>query len=214
MALTSSAFASEVGLRLLLSPTSSNIVLRSACVIVGVGFPVYSTFKAIETKELQAQEQWLVYWAVYGCFCVAENFSDKLLSWIPFYYHVKLVFLIWLQLPNNYGARQLFSQYLRPVLVKHQDWLDRIVDRFRNDMNSFILAHRKELETIVQTVRKVIVGAYQATEDMIQSSRLALGSSPLNRQDGENSGGLLPATAEVDPGRIQVPRGDSSDSSG
>ncbi|KAE8692686.1 HVA22-like protein K isoform 2 [Hibiscus syriacus] len=43
------ALTNEVGLRLLFSPISSNIVVRTACCTVGTILPVYSTFKAIET---------------------------------------------------------------------------------------------------------------------------------------------------------------------
>lgn len=40
------------------------VVLRNLCsTVVGIGFPVYSTHKAIERKSPAEQEQWLVYWA-------------------------------------------------------------------------------------------------------------------------------------------------------
>jgi hypothetical protein len=102
MALMGSALGSEVGLRLLLSPAASNVIVRSACTIVGVGFPIYATHQAIEKKDPVEQEMWLVYWAAYGCFSVTEMVTDKLLAWFPMYYHAKFVFLVWLQLPNNY----------------------------------------------------------------------------------------------------------------
>jgi succinate dehydrogenase/fumarate reductase cytochrome b subunit len=31
--------------------------------VVGIGFPVYSTHKAIESQNHVEQEEWLVYWA-------------------------------------------------------------------------------------------------------------------------------------------------------
>jgi receptor expression-enhancing protein 5/6 len=134
MALLGSALGGEVGLRLLLSPATSHVIVRTACTVVGIGFPVYSTHKAIERKSPAEQERWLVYWAVYGCFSVAEVFSDQLLSWCPFYYHVKFVFLVWLQLPSSSGSQQLYISLLRPILLKHQAKLDRIVDGTRNEM--------------------------------------------------------------------------------
>jgi receptor expression-enhancing protein 5/6 len=63
MALLGSALGGEVGLRLLLSPATSHVIVRTACTVVGIGFPVYSTHKAIERKSPAEQEQWLVYWA-------------------------------------------------------------------------------------------------------------------------------------------------------
>ncbi|XP_048601009.1 HVA22-like protein k isoform X2 [Brassica napus] len=81
MALLGSGFTSEVGLRVLLSPLGSNIVLRTACCSIGIGLPVYSTFKAIENRDQSAQRKWLIYWAAYGSFSLVEVFTDKLISW-------------------------------------------------------------------------------------------------------------------------------------
>ncbi|KAG4973318.1 hypothetical protein JHK87_030139 [Glycine soja] len=52
-----------VGLHLLLCPLGSNVVIRTACCTVGVALPVYSTFKAIESKDQDAQHKCLLYWA-------------------------------------------------------------------------------------------------------------------------------------------------------
>ncbi|ONM36557.1 HVA22-like protein k [Zea mays] len=68
---------------------------------VGIGLPVYSTFRAIEKKDEQEKERMLLYWAAYGSFSIAEVFADKLLSSVPLYYHVKFAILVWLQFPSN-----------------------------------------------------------------------------------------------------------------
>ncbi|WVZ09988.1 hypothetical protein V8G54_014518 [Vigna mungo] len=115
MDLLGSNLTSEVGLRLLLCPLGSNVVVRTACCGVGVALPVYSTFKAIESKDQNAQQNCLFYWAgetlpgslhcqwlerfSYGSFSLVEVFTDKLISWCPMYYHIKFAFLVWLQLP-------------------------------------------------------------------------------------------------------------------
>ncbi|KAG6382237.1 hypothetical protein SASPL_158130 [Salvia splendens] len=108
----------QVGLRLLLCPLGSNIVVRTACCSVGVVLPVYSTFKAIESKDQDDQHKWLVYWAAYGSFTVAETFTDKLLYWCPFYYHLKFAFLVWLQLPSV----EVGLSKINPVLFGFVKW--------------------------------------------------------------------------------------------
>ncbi len=50
---------------------------------------------------LQTIEKFPSSGAVYGCLSVAESYSDRRVSWVPLYYHVKLTFLIWLQVPYN-----------------------------------------------------------------------------------------------------------------
>ncbi|CAN6563131.1 unnamed protein product [Malus baccata var. baccata] len=122
MALLGSNITSEVGLRLLLCPLGSNIVLRTACCSVGIGIPVYCTCKAIERKDRIAQEKWLLYWAAYGSFSLVEIFSDKLISWCPMYYHMKFAFLVWLQLPTVdhklLSAHQAEIEYARVMIMK------------------------------------------------------------------------------------------------
>ncbi|KAK8463796.1 hypothetical protein PHAVU_011G046900 [Phaseolus vulgaris] len=116
----------QVGLRPFL--VAPNLFLRPACCSIGLALPVYSTFKAIEGNDPYQQQRWLLYWAAYGSFSAAEMFTEKLLSWIPFYYHIKFAFLLWLQLPTLNGARQLYCNHLRPFLLKHQARMDVIVE--------------------------------------------------------------------------------------
>ncbi|CAA6672910.1 unnamed protein product [Spirodela intermedia] len=145
MALIGSAISGEVGLRLLLSPVGSNIVIRTACCTVGIALPVYSTFKAIEKKDYDDQEKWLLYWAAFGSFTLVESLSDKVISWIPFYYHVKFAFLVWLQLPSNNGAKHLYAEHLRPFLLRHQASLDRLLSFASREIAKLISRHQEEI---------------------------------------------------------------------
>ncbi|XP_028798477.1 HVA22-like protein k [Neltuma alba] len=129
----------EVGLQLLLSPLGSKIVLRTACCSVGLALPVYSTFKAIENKDQNEQQRWLTYWAAYGSFSIAEIFAEKVLCWIPLYYHMKFAFLVWLQLPTLNGARQLYESHMRPFLLKHQARMDQVMEFLYGEMGAILL---------------------------------------------------------------------------
>lgn len=137
MALLGSTVAREVGLRLLLCPLgSNNIVIRTACCSVGIVLPVYSTFKAIERKDQNEEQRWLLYWAAYGSFSLVEVFADKLISWSPLYYHLKFAFLVWLQFPSSGGARHLYMCYLRPFFLRHQARIDQVVGSAYGEMAS------------------------------------------------------------------------------
>ncbi|KAJ4789889.1 HVA22-like protein [Rhynchospora pubera] len=177
MELIGSQLSGDMGLKVLLSPLSSNIVSRTACCAVGIGLPVYSTFKAIEKKDQIAQERWLVYWAVYGTFSVAEIFSDKILSWVPFYYHAKLAFLIWLQLPPNYGAKELYARYLKKVLLKHQARIDKILGIASNEINKFISSHQVEIDFFKAVAVKCAMQAKEIVSD----------TNPESSINGQNS---------------------------
>ncbi|XP_078428218.1 HVA22-like protein K [Wolffia australiana] len=154
MALMGSAISGEVGLRMLLSPAGSNIVVRTACCAVGIVLPVFSTFKAIEKKDSNDQEKWLIYWAAYGSFSLVESFSDKLISWVPFYYHVKFAFLVWLQLPSHCGARRLYEGHLRPFLLRHQASLDRLLKLVSRELEKLVSRHQQEISFLEGVIMK------------------------------------------------------------
>uniref|UniRef100_A0A7N0T0F5 HVA22-like protein n=1 Tax=Kalanchoe fedtschenkoi TaxID=63787 RepID=A0A7N0T0F5_KALFE len=135
-----------VGLRVLLSPFGSNIVTRAACCSIGVGLPVYSTFKAIEKKDQAEQQKWLLYWAAHGSFSLVEAFADKILSWFPLYYHAKFAFLVWLQLPTVEGSRLLYNNYLRPFFLRHQARLDNLTGLIYSEIVKFAVAHQGDIQ--------------------------------------------------------------------
>ncbi|XP_042000242.1 HVA22-like protein k [Salvia splendens] len=170
-----SSISSDVGLRLLLCPLGSNIVVRTACCSVGVVLPVYSTFKAIESKDQDDQHKWLVYWAAYGSFTVAETFTDKLLYWCPFYYHLKFAFLVWLQLPSVEGASVLYTNYLRAFLQKHQARLDQIVIFFRSEMVKFASKHETEIQVTRSILTKILLSANQMVKEILHPTQRQIG---------------------------------------
>ncbi|KAM7516277.1 hypothetical protein LguiA_005860 [Lonicera macranthoides] len=126
MDLLKSTVGSEVGLRLLLCPLNSNIVTRAACCTVGIVLPVYSTLRAIERKDQHQQHKWLLYWAGKpGCHFPTP--VDLVYARFRPYYYFKFAFLVWLQLPNVDGARQLYTSHLRPFFLKHQAICDQVM---------------------------------------------------------------------------------------
>ncbi|KAE8647586.1 HVA22-like protein k isoform X1 [Cucumis sativus] len=156
MAFLGSVITNEVGLQLLLYPLNSNAVVRTACCSIGIVLPVYSTFKAIEKKDQNDQQKWLIYWAAYGSLSLVEAYSDKFLSWVPVYYHLKFAFLVWLQLPATSGAKKLYMNYLRPFLLKHQGKVDWILGYASDEMVKTISRHQTEIQYFRTIVMKIL----------------------------------------------------------
>ncbi|PKA49825.1 HVA22-like protein k [Apostasia shenzhenica] len=179
MALLGSLIPGEVGLRLLLSPICSNIVIRTACCTVGTVLPVYATFKSIEKNDQEEQNKWLVYWAAYGTFSLVEVLSDKLISWFPFYYHMKLAFLVWLQLPSNNGARHLYARHIRPFLLNHQAKFDLMLNSVSRESAKFLVAHQEE----IQFLKSLIMKGAKTANQMLKEFGLL---QPHGREGSEN----------------------------
>ena len=79
-----------------------------------IEFPLPPLFAAEHT-------QWLVYWQMFALFSqldllVCANF-DALL---PLYVPLKTLFLLYLALPQTYGAHNLYVNYLSPMLQKRR----------------------------------------------------------------------------------------------
>ncbi|KAG5647577.1 hypothetical protein DXG03_008930 [Asterophora parasitica] len=77
--------------------------------------PCYATFKALSHRPQSEPElqRWSTYWVVIGAFVTFEYLSEWLISWLPFYWEVKTLFLLFLALPQT-----------EPFFIKHERELD------------------------------------------------------------------------------------------
>jgi receptor expression-enhancing protein 5/6 len=91
---------------------------------IGFAYPAYSSLLAIESTGKDDDTQWLIYWVVFAFFCVVENFTDYILYWIPFYYAVKVTFLVWCMIPKYQGAKIVYSNVIKPLFQKHESAID------------------------------------------------------------------------------------------
>jgi receptor expression-enhancing protein 5/6 len=55
---------------------------------------------------------------------VIENFADYILYWVPFYYAIKITFLVWCMLPKYQGAKVVYTTVIKPLFQKHESAID------------------------------------------------------------------------------------------
>jgi receptor expression-enhancing protein 5/6 len=96
--------------------------------LVGFCYPAFSSFKALEVGAEDRQRFWLVYWVVYSTFCVIESFIEPLLYFVPFYYPIKLAFLVWLFYPQTKGALTIYDGVLKDLIKPYVDTIDSGLD--------------------------------------------------------------------------------------
>jgi len=92
---------------------------------VGWLIPAYFSLKALESPQTGDDVQWLTYWTVFGFFNVLENLFNPV-TWFPYYFVVKTVFIIWLILPSTKGAQLVYHKLYRPVLTQARAKTDTI----------------------------------------------------------------------------------------
>ncbi|KAK5851635.1 hypothetical protein PBY51_023175 [Eleginops maclovinus] len=103
------------------------------CNLIGFLYPAYISIKAIESATKDDDTKWLTYWVVYGLFSVAEFFADIFLSWFPFYYIGKCVFLVWCMAPTpSNGSVQIYTRIIRPFFLKNEAKIDDVVKNLKD----------------------------------------------------------------------------------
>lgn len=92
--------------------------------------------QTIEHPEPQAIAQWLTYWyagrhssapqahlaahrVLFGVITAVEGLLGVVLRYVPLYYILKALLVLWLVAPHTEGALFLWRSYLRPQLARH-----------------------------------------------------------------------------------------------
>jgi len=93
--------------------------------LLGFVYPTYRSIKAIESKGKSDDKQWLLYWIVYSFMVVAEELLGVVLERIPFYYFIKLIFLIYLFAPGTKGASKVYNVLIKPRIMGYVNVIDQ-----------------------------------------------------------------------------------------
>jgi len=86
--------------------------------LAGFVIPGYYSMQALFTTSSKDDTQWLTYWVVFAFFTVVESFVN-IVSWFPFYFVFKFVFLLWLGLPIFGGAEIIFRSFMAPTMGRY-----------------------------------------------------------------------------------------------
>jgi len=106
------------------------------CNVIGFIYPAYCSIKALESPNKEDDTRWLTYWVVFALFSVCEFFSDILLSWFPFYWLAKCMFLVWCFLPLSWnGSDVIYNRVIRPAFMKHQKDIDTVMNKVTDKVN-------------------------------------------------------------------------------
>ncbi|RHZ77028.1 hypothetical protein Glove_186g169 [Diversispora epigaea] len=100
------------------------LLYKAVCNFAGFLYPAYASFKAIKVNDTKSITPWLMYWIVMAFFSVAEAIIDKFIFWLPFYYEFKMLFVLWLIMPQTQGATFLYQSLVDPTLTRHEQEID------------------------------------------------------------------------------------------
>ncbi len=104
--------------------------------IIGVAYPAFMSFVALESEGTDDDKLWLTYWVVFGSFTIVDQFAGIILRLIPFYYVLKVGMLIWMFHPSTQGAITLYDNFVLPFVKQYESQFDEIAKKTESVYNS------------------------------------------------------------------------------
>jgi len=120
-------------------------------------YPGYASYKTLSQRPASEEEleRWLMYWSVLGCIVSVEYVAEWLVSWIPFYYLFKTLFLLYLALPQTRGASYLYRNHLQPFFHTHESQIDATLASLKIRVYAFVQDRMRALwDQIMAAVRQ------------------------------------------------------------
>ncbi|GLB39939.1 putative TB2/DP1, HVA22 family protein [Lyophyllum shimeji] len=103
-------------------------------------YPGYASYKTLSQRPASEEEleRWLMYWSVLGCLIGVEYIAEWLVSWIPFYYPLKALFLLYLALPQTRGSSYIYTAHLHPFFHAHETQIDAALASLKARAYAFV----------------------------------------------------------------------------
>lgn len=182
----------------------STLISRLIILLFGVLYPAYASYKAVKNKDVRSHLQWMMYWIVFALFTCIETFSDIFISfWMPFYYELKILFVLWLLSPATKGSSLLYRRFVHPQLVQREQEIDELIEKAKEQgYSTMLLLGSRGLSYATSMVLQTAIKA----QEVIAAHRsgglaaIQMGGDSYNQLDGSAIGWM-----SVEGGREIVP---------
>ncbi|XP_019635635.1 PREDICTED: uncharacterized protein LOC109478501 isoform X1 [Branchiostoma belcheri] len=193
----------------------SAIISRFVVLLFGTLYPAYASYKAVKTKNVREYVKWMMYWIVFALFTFVETFADVFISWMPFYYEVKIVFVVWLLSPYTKGSSFIYRKFVHPAMSKREKEIDEyIAQASERSYETMVKMGKSGLNMAATAVAKTAIKGQQTiTERLIRGlstqdlSTVGRDSSserdvPSSRMSVSDDEALTMRTSTVDSNRL------------
>uniref|UniRef100_A0A4W5KX48 Receptor expression-enhancing protein n=1 Tax=Hucho hucho TaxID=62062 RepID=A0A4W5KX48_9TELE len=86
---------------------------------------IFRCFNSVSVK-------WMMYWIVFALFTTVETLTDLFMSWFPFYFELKIAFVIWLLSPYTKGSSVLYRKFVHPTLSNKEKEIDEYITQAKD----------------------------------------------------------------------------------
>ena len=114
--------------------------------LVGTVYPAFWTIKSLEQNLIEEQKKWLTYWVVFGSFIIVDMGSPVIVKFIPFYFVLKILFLMWLFMPGSNGCTIVYYLIVKKIFGYYEDKIDSYVVGAKDYANDMF--HENDLKSL------------------------------------------------------------------
>ncbi|KAG8426474.1 hypothetical protein J3459_008079 [Metarhizium acridum] len=90
-------------------------------------FPIFASYKALKTSDPAQLTPWLMYWSFSASVCWLSRGYPLSSSGSQFYGYLRLLFFLYLILPQTQGARVLYEEHVHPFLADNETSIDEFI---------------------------------------------------------------------------------------
>lgn len=140
---------------------------HSLTILTGSIYPIYMSLKAIDTQSKEDDKQWCTYWVVFFLFILLELFLQAILNYIPYYFFLKLSFLVWLFFPSTQGAVFLYDSFISKFFAKYESTLDQYIDKLGSTV---MKGYEGAASRLKEKQGDIISGAFNAASKLTEKN--------------------------------------------
>ncbi|ORX95863.1 hypothetical protein K493DRAFT_407457 [Basidiobolus meristosporus CBS 931.73] len=164
------------------------LLTKGACTVSGLLYPAYASYRALDERRSDELLTWLMFWIVMGLFTAVEFVADIIIFWVPFYYQLKLAFILWLILPQTQGSTYLYKTFIHPTLIRHESEIDSMLEKVQTEIKTTGVRMGKQSVEALQkaAVESLTKGQLLIMEHLTQQTQPGSSTNPVDIQEITN----------------------------
>ena len=141
-------------------------------VIFTVLYPSIQSIKAIESEGENDDKEWLTYWTIFGLFHLVDEFGGFALSFIPFYFYIRIAFFVFLMAPQTKGALTVYRYVVGPILKQHKQSIQAFIDEVKGSAGDALTAAKDQAKKELADPTRLMQAAQLANQASQQLNNL------------------------------------------
>ena len=121
--------------------------------LVGTLYPGFSTIKSIQKNT--RKKEWLTYWVVFGSFLIFDMFSNIIVKFIPFYFVLKILFLIWMFIPGSNGCKLVYEFLISKIMKPLEEFFDMFFKEYKEVQQEIVDKARNKGWKFMQDIKNL-----------------------------------------------------------